>query len=405
MPIPVKLTRVKCRTKNKGRPKYKYVLRWQADGKWQQETARTSDRKTANALRDQKFAEVNGLLPKPESAAPTFTWDDLREREVTHLRSKNRAEGTVEDYCRSIRALRENCGAAGPAGVSLSEIETFIANRRAAGIEPSTVNGDLRALRAVFERARKRGDLPGNPFADVEPLHEERKELRILSPEELLKLYDHFADRPVLQTFLMAALQTGARLRELVYLLADDIEPETGWLLVRDKTLPDGRRWRVKGRDSNRDVWLPPWLMERLTGLMLPHRPYVWSRFVVESRRPFTQPFDPEQFVDSIEWYVAQSAAAVGIPSWSCHDLRRTQQTHLMEQGWPDPICMAIAGHSSGATVLRKSYRRPKLRKMTHAAYQDVAGIFRDSGILTGDPLGDTRAAGLRDQAAEAVAG
>jgi hypothetical protein len=85
------------------------------------------------------------------------------------------------------------------------------------------------------------------------------------------------------------------------------------------------------------------------------------------------------------------------IPRFSHHDLRRTQQTWPHEQAWGEAVCLAIAGQNNGATVLRNHDWRPNHRRMTLPAFQDVAGIFREAGILKGDPVGDTE--GTRSRA------
>jgi hypothetical protein len=99
---------------------------------------------------------------------------------------------------------------------------------------------------------------------------------------------------------------------------------------------------------------------------------------------------DPEKFVGYVQHRLNRVADELKIPRFSHHDLRRTQQTWLREHGWGDAICLAIAGQDTGATVLRNHYWRPNHRRMTLPAFQDVTGIFRDSGIIQGDPLGDT---------------
>lgn len=87
---------------------------------------------------------------------------------------------------------------------------------------------------------------------------------------------------------------------------------------------------------------------------------------------------------------VTRCCDALGIPRFSHHDLRRTQQSWLRERGWGDAVCLAVAGQGTGATVLRDHYWRPNHRRMTLPAFHDAARLFSEFGLLEGDPLGET---------------
>lgn len=392
MAIPVKLARVKSRAKRRGRPKYKYVLRWQDGDGWHQESCRTSDRKAAETMRKRKFAELNGLVDPDDPEAdpePAVSWEELEERTQAALESRGRAASTADGYRRSVRVFRELSEAGAPAETDAAAIERFIAARREAGVGPAAINRDLRQLRTVFNRAIRRDELDANPFSNFERLTEDQKEIRTLDDGELQRVCGYFAGLSLVQTFLLVSLQTGCRIAELAHLLWDDVEPSSGWLMIREKTLPDGRRWRPKSRAGIRDAWLPPWLMARLASLQLAGKPFVWTRHLVELGAAFDGQFNPRRFVPYVQHRIADCCEATGV-RFSHHDLRRTQQSWLREHGWGDAVCLAIAGQGTGATVLRDHYWRPNHRRMTRPAFDDAARIFSDSGLLEGDPLGES---------------
>ena len=247
----------------------------------------------------------------------------------------------------------------------------------------------------MLNRAVRRAELPANPFSKFDKLKEVPIEKRILTRAEIQCVCRYFAGS-LLQTFLLVSLQSGCRLREVAYLLREDVEPESGWLLIRNKMLPDGREFRVKSSAGVRDVWLPAWLMRRLTSLQLAWKPFVWSRHLADIGRAFDAEIDPERFVPFVQHRIVECCESLGIPRFSHHDLRRTQQTWLCEHGWGDAVCLAVAGQNTGAALLRNHYWRPNHRRMTQAAFEDVACISSAAELLEGDPSGDT--CGLKDE-------
>lgn len=253
----------------------------------------------------------------------------------------------------------------------------------------AAINRDLRQLRSVFNRAVRRGELTENPFSNFEKLAEEAPEIRTLTAEEMQRVCGWFRQSPLLQTFLLVSLQTGCRIRELAYLLAEDVDADAGWLMIRPKDLPDGRRWKPKSKASVRDVWLPPWLLQRMLAFQLRGKRFVWSGHLLDIGQPFGATFEPERFVRAAQRQVTACCDSLGIPRFPAHDLRRTQQTWLREHGWGDAVCLAVAGQNTGATVLRNHYWRPNHRRMTRPAFEDVATIFSAFGLAEGDTVGD----------------
>jgi integrase len=80
------------------------------------------------------------------------------------------------------------------------------------GISPWTVNREHGLLRAMWNAAMQDGLVTKNPWARLEPMHAESR-TRVLTREESAAVLDALG--PAYRRFVIVALGTGLRLREL----------------------------------------------------------------------------------------------------------------------------------------------------------------------------------------------
>jgi integrase len=235
------------------------------------------------------------------------------------------------------------------------DIEAFFGHLRAKDFAESTRNKYIQMVKALFRWATKKGYLTRNPTADSEILkrrkHAQRH--RRLEPGEEARLLEHAG--PHLQQVIIGALETCARLGELLALQWRDVSIERRELLIRAEE--EGARKTGAGR------WLP--VSARLAA-------------VLEMARTdhVGQAFGPEAYVfgDAVgrrvkaikrAWETCLLKAHGYTPAWhrhdltpECrqaldaidlhfHDLRHEAGSRLLEAGWPLHTISHMLGHAN----------------------------------------------------------
>ena len=81
------------------RKRKKWTLRWQdPSGNWRQESCRTGDKKSAEAMRRQKYRTLNGEIESVEAEeTPEMSWPEFVRADLEILKAKQRAQKTVEE--------------------------------------------------------------------------------------------------------------------------------------------------------------------------------------------------------------------------------------------------------------------------------------------------------------------
>ena len=125
--------------------------------------------------------------------------------------------------------------------ITEDELEAFHAAQRAAGRAASTLNHFVQVLKAAFRWAVRKGYLTRSPISDGSALKRSKmaKRTRRLTPEEESALLS--TSPPRLQRLIVGALETGARLGELLDLTWRDVALADGGgvITVRGETAKD----------------------------------------------------------------------------------------------------------------------------------------------------------------------
>ena len=361
-----------------GKTIYKLVLRWKspATGKWECESAGTSDRTEAESLRKLKWAEVNGIIaaPKPESEpkppAPLPTWEECKEAFEKAMKADNLRPSYISSSREAFNVLQRMFPELpSPALLTDAQATEYKRKRSEAGISPWSIRSDLATLKAVYGKwlGRECGLLQVNPIAGVRPPKCDDPEVRIVSAAEATELANWFSERwngwrlPAL--FFEVATQIGWRASEIASLRSEDLLDDN---MVRVVAGSSKTRKQKFGQ-------LPPALhaelRERCAG------GYVWGKFSDELRRLLLlwkrQPnhaasvrdFSPSRLVawlqDELKRFnEAQEAnAAEEEREWetlTLHDLRRTAITWMQMAGMSEKETSLIVGATPG--VIRRHY-------------------------------------------------
>ncbi|TML67090.1 MAG: site-specific tyrosine recombinase XerD, partial [Actinobacteria bacterium] len=105
------------------------------------------------------------------------------------LLATRRAARTVDAYRRDLTTCSEWLG--GPVGrASVEELETYLAELRAAGLSPATISRRVAALRSFFRHQTLLGARADNPAAELDLPRRHRRLPRTLSPAEAERLVD-----------------------------------------------------------------------------------------------------------------------------------------------------------------------------------------------------------------------
>jgi integrase len=212
---------------------------------------------------------------------------------------------------------------------TLEHLEQFKARRKETRVSSSTINIDIRTIKAAFALAVDWGRITRNPFVKAKQLKVDQKAKRVLSPEEFEKILAAIRE-DWLHDIIAFNVLTGLRLGEVMNLKWADYDAAK-----QEITVQSSSGYRVKG-GKMRIVSIGP------DGVnLLNSRPRIgeWI-FVGNKGKKYTDDYVSRKFKD----YVRK----VGLPEEiHYHRLRDTYCTWMAEKNVPIHIIKALAGHSS----------------------------------------------------------
>jgi integrase len=267
----------------------------------------------------------------------------------------------LDNLSRICTYLRERNGVERPlrlSDFSPDALDMYIQQRRALGIKPSTINRERSTWYACFRFAARRRLIRMNPIEVVEPLPEIRRRLppTITNDQATALLLEAAKDVPChgrgnkgrgnerprltpLHDIIVIALNTGARLGEILYLEWSDIRFQEGQVCILNKDIH-----QLKNRED-RIVKANPLVLNMLTRR--------WERRDEEVTWVF--PSAEETVLDrrNVLREFKLVAARATIPWANFLILRHTALTALAKTGIPPFVLRELAGHASLRTTER----------------------------------------------------
>lgn len=235
--------------------------------------------------------------------------NDIIEGYLAFFRGQQRRWYRNREY--EMSALRSHFGLVPPRLVAAPLVRSFITKRQAGGANRSTVDRQLRALRACLSWGVKNGWIDKAPYIETPGGNPPRD--RWLTRGEADSLILGCRDHHV-RLFVLVALHTGARTRPILDLTWDRVDLDRGVVLYPPAAV----------RSRKRTAVVP--LTETLARELEEARKAAGSRWVIEHRgRP----------VQSIKTGFRAAVRRAGLKHCTPHDLRRTCATWMVQDGIP----------------------------------------------------------------------
>jgi integrase len=307
----------------------------------------TTNKRLAGQMLARWETEVfEGRFHLPKSAPVPFTkWADEFLAKVAHPNTRKRYGSSIEKLKAAFTGLRLS-------DISAERIEEYKEDRLADGIEPATINHDLRVLRRVMRLADRKRLIARNPFLEVDFLKEGNPRtphiVTFEEEERILALAP-----PFLRVLIVLILETGMRShREALALKWESINFEGDSIRVRES----------KTRAGIRNI---PLTARCKTELLR------WREKLGPHFSPFVFPnmWAPTKPRNDIRHAWAKTLESAGIPYFWVYNLRHSYASRLSAAGVSDLFVAQMIGHDSPGILQKYSkaideYRRDAVRKL-----------------------------------------
>jgi site-specific recombinase XerD len=281
-----------------------------------------------------------------------------------HLSARNYSPHTVESYRIDLRLFFESATKP-PSEIIWREVDDFIRRQHRQGLAATTINRRLNAVKRFFDyiaEERIATTITANPVKPSHFLRTGRPLPKKLTREQVRNLFaaiDNLMDRAL---FLLM-LRGGLRVSEAVKLKTGDIDWEQKTLLVE----------QGKGR-KDRWVYLSA---DALSGLheCLRRRPQAaTSDYLFWNQKRMRHPLTVKAVQKKMERY----AHSAGLKA-SCHNLRHTFASNLLEEGAEVVSIRELLGHSSIASSER--YARLSNRMVKQEYMQTIRKVINKTRV------------------------
>jgi integrase len=221
------------------------------------------------------------------------------------------------------------------------DLENYIAERRAASIAASTINGELAKLKAVLRAAVEDEIIERLPFKITMVPVVKKRSAHVFSRAEIEKLLD-CAD-PRARALLLLASATGMRFGELRHLKWRDIDPASLRVHISEK--PEVN-WAPK-TNQERMLFLPIEVVQQLTAYRSTLTPHNGDDdWVFQNKmRPGERWATSGSVYSSIQ--AAFKKAGLYRRGKLTHEIRRAVASTMLHNGTPIHVVRDVLGHSN----------------------------------------------------------
>lgn len=284
------------------------------------------------------------------------------ERFCQHLRNRGYSRHTVASYALDLQLFFAEIKKP-VSRISWRDVDHFIEQQHRQGLAATTINRRLHAIKRLFDYLVMETErLPANPVKPSHFLKQGRPLPKKLSGQQVKQLFAVISNRMDRALFLLM-LRCGLRVSEVAGLKLSDVDWEQKALLVR----------QGKGRKDRR-VYLSADAMQGLRECLairpasVPGEEFFWN----QKRK--NQPLSIKAIQKKMERY-----AKAGEVAASCHSLRHTFASNLLEEGAEVISIKEFLGHES--ITASERYARLSNQKVKQVYLQTIKKVIQKSKV------------------------
>lgn len=284
------------------------------------------------------------------------------------LKRRNYSRCTVRDYMSTIRqfVIWVDCPIE---QVDRRKILLFIDSLLDRRLHPKTINCYLDSIRSFYKYLKEEEDIEiENPVKSGYLLRLPKPLPRFLRDEEVGKLFkviDNVRDRAIF--YLM--LRCGLRVEETAGLKLDDLDLRRGTIIVRSGK---GAKGRMVYMSSDAHSAIKDYLRVRQTVRTK-------ALFLVDKGALKGKAISVRGIQKRLELYARKSGLRV-----SCHELRHTMATQLLNAGADLTVIQDLLGHNRVATTQR--YCKVSNLKVQNDYYKAMDLVVKRTSPVLSDP-------------------
>jgi site-specific recombinase XerD len=291
--------------------------------------------------------------------------DDIRQTAIVRFRAylerRQFSPHTMASYTLDLRLFFTEVTVP-LARVSFREVDQFVAHQHQHSRSWATINRRLNALKHFFDFCLDQQLVEGNPVKPSHFVRRGRPLPKALSREQVQRLFAQI-DHPMDRALFLVMLRCGLRVSEAAQLKLAQLDWEQHALHIV----------QGKGRKDRR-VYLSPDAVASLHHCLEQHPGERAHGYVFWNRKRQGRPLTVKAIQKKIERY----AKAVGLPA-SCHSLRHTFASNLLEYGAQVVTIRDFLGHSQIASSER--YAKVSSQKIKQEYLRTMQKILKQGQV------------------------
>jgi site-specific recombinase XerD len=291
--------------------------------------------------------------------------DDIRQTALDRFRAylerRQFSAHTIASYTLDLRLFFTEV-AVPLAQVSFREVDQFVAHQHQHSRSWATINRRLNALKHFFDFCLDQQLVGGNPVKPSHFVRRGRPLPKALSREQVQRLFAQI-DHPMDRALFLVMLRCGLRVSEVAQLTLAQLDWEHQALHVV----------QGKGRKDRR-VYLSPDAVASLHACLEQHPGARAHGYVFWNRKRQARPLSVKAIQKKMERY----AKAAGIAA-SCHSLRHTFASNLLEHGAEVVTIRDFLGHSQLASSER--YAKVSSQKIKQEYLRTMQKILKQGQV------------------------
>jgi site-specific recombinase XerD len=291
--------------------------------------------------------------------------DDLRQTTIARFRAylerRQFSAHTIASYTIDLRLFFTEV-AVPLAQISFREVDQFVEGQHQHGRSWATINRRLNALKHFFDFCLDQQLVGGNPVKPSHFVRRGRPLPKALAQEQVQQLFTQIT-HPMDRALFLVMLRCGLRVSEAAQLKLDHIDWEQQALHIV----------QGKGRKDRR-VYLSPDALASIQQCLAQHPGARAQGYVFWNRKRAQQPLSIKAIQKKMERY----AKAAGITA-SCHSLRHTFASNLLEHGAEVVTIRDFLGHSQIASSER--YAKVSSQKIKQEYLRTMQKILKQGQV------------------------